>query len=39
MSFIDDLFIINNGNTAGTFGGVNVAGTGNIVNLAQHRRS
>ena len=31
--FVDDTFIINNGNTAGTFGGVNVAGTGNIVNL------
>src|ERR1044072_1736536 len=25
--------IINNGNTAGTFGGVNIAGSGNIVNL------
>jgi hypothetical protein len=31
--FIDDSFIINNGNTAGTFGGVNIAGSGNIVNL------
>ena len=31
--FIDDTFIINNGQAAGTFGGVNVAGTSNIVNL------
>ena len=31
--FIDDSYIINNGNTAGTFGGVNIAGSGNIVNL------
>ena len=31
--FIDNSYIVNNGNTAGTFGGVNVAGSGNILNL------
>lgn len=31
--FVDNSFILNNGQAAGTFGGVNVAGTSNIVNL------
>ena len=32
-TFVNDTFIINNGNTAGAFGGVNVAGTSNVINL------
>ena len=31
--FVDDTFLMNNGLAAGTFGGVNVIGTNNIVNL------
>src|ERR1044072_6752413 len=31
--FIDDSYIINNGNTAGPFGGVDIAGSGNIAKL------
>src|SRR5215208_690533 len=31
--FVDDSFILNNGQTLGTFGGVNVAGTSNVTNL------
>ena len=32
-TFVNDTFIINNGNAAGAFGGVNIAGTSNVLNL------
>src|SRR5215216_7402230 len=31
--FVDDSFILNNGQAVGTFGGVNLAGTSNVANL------